>query len=613
MSLQSLYWSEPLWILLVLQPVIILFFRWLHNRQQLNRYAKPNLQPWVEVHKPAHWSRLLLNRNTIYFTAWLFIAIAAAGPRIIEEIPDNASSHGVDIMAVIDISRSMHVQDVTPNRLGRAKQELQSLLPQFQQDRLGLVVYAAHAHQYMPLTYDKSVMRHYLTNLDALSPPTQGSRPVEALRLAEQLLQKQAAGNNRNKAILLITDGEDLQTPADIDTPVFVLGIGSIEGDAIPGHEGEWLRDNNRVLVSRLHEDDLINVAAHNQGLYSRAYKDNIDWDVLYKYGIKRIRDVTSIESSDKVIWSELYAYALLPGILLLILSTVSFSTSNIQEPASKPDSKLAGRIAILVFCVFLIPAQNHVQASDSASAFNSFTEKDYIAAIEKYRSIDGYHGRFGEAASAYRLKDSARAISAFKQAFLNAQNDQQRASALYNLGNSHFQSGDYASAVNSYQDSLIYKPDDHAAQQNMVFSQKLHRTVQKRLARLEKLLRPGRGPKQAQADDKADINDDASVSVDESNDVLEPESDSGINYTATLPEELVLKGLEHAKLASEESSSSGATPRQEEKYRLSISSQQLDVIKDDQQGFWNRILEVEEGFPAPLDKPRQVKGVRAW
>ena len=613
MSLQSLYWSEPLWLLLVLQPIVLLLLRWLHNRQQLSRYADTALQPWVEVHRNKHWSHFLLNRNIIYFSAWLLIAVATAGPRFIEEISDNNNKHGVDIMVVVDISRSMHVQDVSPNRLVRAKLELQSLLPQLQQDRLGLVVYAAHAHQYMPLTYDKNVMRHYLGNIDTLSPPTQGSRPTEALRFADQLLKKQASDTNRHKAILLITDGEGLQSPEELDTPVFILGTGSVEGDAIPGHDGEWLQDNNRVLVSRLHEDILIELAAKNNGLYSRAYKDNIDWDILYQYGIKGIRDTSISQNSDEIIWRELYVYTLFPGLLLLIISTVSLNTRNRQKISLIKGANSISKTALIAFCLFLTLIHNPAEASDNSSAYNLFIEKDYIAAVEKYRAIDGYHGRFGEASSAYRLKDFGHAISSFKLAFLSAENDEQRASALYNLGNSYFQSGDYAAAIISYQDSLIYKADNRFAQKNMDFSQKLYQTVQKRLARLAKLQNPGRGPKQGQAADKTKINDDTSVSVDESNDVLQDNTENGINLTSPLAEKLILKGLEHAQLASSDNSATEASSRQQDKFRSAISHHQLDVIKDDQQLFWNRIFEVEEGFPAPLDKPNNVKGVDAW
>jgi Ca-activated chloride channel family protein len=608
MSLASLYWSEPLWLLLALQPAIILLLRWLHDRKQLGRYANPALHPWVVRHSRSSWRQRLLNRNTSYLAAWICIAIAAAGPRLIEEVPDNTTSHGVDIMAVIDISRSMHVQDVTPSRLGRAKHELQALALQLQQDRLGLVVYAARAHHYMPLTYDKNVMRHYLNNLDSLSPPTQGSRPLEALRLAEQLLQKQDTGNKRGKAILLLTDGENLQTAPDMDTPVFVLGLGSIEGDAIPGYDGDWLRDGSRVLVSRLQEDVLNDTARLNHGRYSRAYKDNSDWQTLYTNGIQSISRAVDIKNDDKVTWHELYVYALLPGLILLIISTMTVKTAGMNLPTSKPVSTLA----MLLFCIAFIPMSD-AQANDAASAYRSFIEKDYLSALEKYRATDGYSGRFGEGASAYRLKDSAHATAAFKQAFLDAQNDQQRAAALYNLGNSHFQSGNYAAAIDSYRDALIYQPGNYPAQRNMAFSQELHTTVQKRLARLQKLLRPGRGPKQARTDEATEIGDDTSISVDESNDVLEQERQSEIDYISVLPEELILKGIEHAQLASEEPTSAPSTTGHDEVVSPTLSRLQLDAIRDDQETFWKRVLEVEEGFPAPLNKPRQIKDVEPW
>ena len=590
MSLESVFWNEPLWLLLALQPLIFLMLRWLKNRQQLKNYANPKLQPWVLIHKSSSWKKYLLNRNNIYFFAWLCFAVAAAGPRIIEEVPDSDAEHGIDIMAVIDISRSMHASDVSPSRLSRAKQELQSLLPLLQNDRLGLIVYAAHAHQYMPLSYDKNIMQHFLNNLDSLKPPTQGSQAIKALELAEQVLNKQSNRKNKSKAILFISDGEGIEIPATMDTPVFILGMGSIEGDTVPDYNGDWLRDKNRIIVSRLQEELLRKIARKNHGQYSRATRTDSDWEQLYTNGIKTISNRTGLKGTEKIIWHELYAYALFPGILLLLISALSFNAGPSRNIVRKRQSQLSAKTIILILCIISIPIENNAQASDNLSAYQSFNKKDYISSLDKYKRIDGYQGRFGEAASAYRLKDYIHAISSFKQLFLNATNEEQRAAALYNLGNSHFQNGNYAEAVSSYQDSLIYSPQNLSTQKNMVFSQKLHTTVQKRLARLEKLLRPGKGPKQARVEENTLISDDTSVSVDESNDVLEESTNFEINYTAILAEELILKGLEHAKLASEKLSSARGEDNQAKNLQLEISRQQLDVIKDEQGKFWNRI-----------------------
>lgn len=604
MNLLSLFWAEPWWLLLALQPVIIFLFKWLQARKQLSRYANPALHPWVVKHRHSSWRQMLLNRNSSYYLAWLCIAVAAAGPRLVEEIPDNTASHGVDIMAVVDISRSMHVRDITPNRLARAKQELQALTQQLQKDRLGLIVYAAHAHQYLPLSHDKNVMQHYLDNLDKLSPPTQGSQPLEALRLAEQLLQQQDPAKARSKAILLLSDGENLPATTGINTPVFVLGLGSIEGDAIPGYEGDWIQDDNQVIVSRLHEEELNSIAQSSHGRYSRAYKDNSDWASLYTNGIQAINQEANIRHDDKVTWHELYAYALLPGLFLLIISTLSFRTGTIRVTTTT--------LAILALCIAGMPIPDAL-ANDSNAAYESFIENDHLTALEKYRAMEGYSGRFGEGASAYRLQESSQAIAAFNQAFLAAQDDRQRAAALYNLGNSHFQNGDYPAAISSYQGALIYQPEYAAALKNMLFSQDLQATVQKRLARLEKLLSPGRGPKQASVDANTPVGEDSSLSIDDNNDPSEKRVDDQLNYSSDLPEVLILKGIAHAQLASDELTATSAISSKNGTGGPGISLRQIDVIRDDQKLFWDRILEIEEGFPAPLKQPRQVKGVESW
>lgn len=608
MNMPALYWDEPLWLLLALQPVVIFLLRWLHDRKQLRRYANPALHPWVIGTGHSNWRRRLLNRNTSYLLAWLCIAIAAAGPKTIEDVPDNTTSHGVDIMAVVDISRSMHIQDTGSPRLLRAKQELLSLVPLLQKDRLGIIVYAARPHQYMPLSFDTHVMQHYLDNLDKLSPPTEGSRPSEALRLAEQLLQKQNPDNNRNQAILLISDGENLDLSTTSGVPIFVLGVGSIEGDAVPGYEGDWLRDNNQVIVSRLHEDELKKIAQQSNGSYSRSYKGNGDWAKLYSTGIQSLTEKTNIQNDDKITWHELYKYALLPGLFLLLLSNIRFVPAKPSSATSTPLSSLI----ILLLGAVLAPLPD-AHANDSGSAYKAFANNDYLSALEQYRSIEGYRGRFGEGASAYRLKDSANAIAAFNQAFLHAEDDTQRAMALYNLGNSHFLSGDYLAATNSFRDVLLYQPDNQLAQRNLVFSQDLHATVQKRLRRLEKLLTPGRGPKPARAAPNTELGNDTSISVDESNDELERASHTEITYASILSEQLILKGIEHAKLAGGEQLTPQASLTTIVQKDLTSSRLRLENIRDDQAAFWRRILEVEEEFPAPLVQPRTIKGVKAW
>ncbi|WP_126454186.1 VWA domain-containing protein [Sulfuriflexus mobilis] len=603
MSIDALYWREPLWLLLAGQPLLIYLLRRAIEKHSLGRYAKASLHAWVVSSSARRGSSRLLNLNTLYLLAWLCLAIAAAGPRSIEALPEQALVSGVDIMVVVDISQSMQAADITPSRLVRARQKLQALIDRLQHDRLGLIAYAAQPHLLMPLTRDKAIMQHFAQLVDGLRPPSQGSRPALALQLAEQQLAQQAIAGGRAQAILLLSDGDNSET-LNTNTPVFVLGMGSIEGEAIPDYADGWIEVAERAVISRLEERALRTIADKSGGDYLAVQNSHTDLDSLYNNGILLLNKEHALLANDKVIWHEWYRYFLVPGILLLFLSTANLRL------------RPAGKLAIIFLLGNLLPVALQTpsaQANDTTrSAYQAFQDADYDKAQSAYQAVEGFHGRFGEGASAYRLQDSLRAIQSFKQAFLAAKNDAQRAQALYNLGNSYFQQGDYATAIDSYRDALLYKPDSPATQTNLQFSTQVHQGVQQRLARLEKLLRPGRGPKQAQPQPDTATGDNAALSVDESNDALEADGEQMLNLTeVAIPETLLRRGLAYAQLVDkrQREDSEGATNYDD----IDIQSVQLDTIQDKQGELWNRLLEVEEGFPAPLQQPVSIRGIQAW
>jgi len=100
---------------------------------------------------------------------------------------------------------------------------------------------------------------------------------------------------------------------------------------------------------------------------------------------------------------------------------------------------------------------------------------------------------------------------------------------------------------------------------------------------------------------------------MDQSNHELELDRQYEIDLSGPRDKALILKGIEHARLASEAPPASLAATAHAEISGPAVSSQQLDVLHDDQEHFWNRILEVEEGFPAPLHRPNKIRGVAPW
>src|SRR5210317_1573188 len=64
------------------------------------------------------------------------------------------TQRGHDVVVALDISNSMLAEDVTPNRLERAKSELVTFLRNQQDSRVGLVLFAGAAFVQCPLTAD---------------------------------------------------------------------------------------------------------------------------------------------------------------------------------------------------------------------------------------------------------------------------------------------------------------------------------------------------------------------------------------------------------------------------------------------------------------------------
>jgi hypothetical protein len=145
--------------------------------------------------------------------------------------------------------------DVQPTRLVRAQQELADLLERNRGVRIGVIGFASVAHVVAPVTEDMNSIRRVLPALDSRLVKLQGSRLVNALDRAAELLAGQPAESVNS--LLIITDGdfdepglaERLQAFAEEGVRVHVLGVGTPEGDAVPGSNDVWFRDRSGQLV----------------------------------------------------------------------------------------------------------------------------------------------------------------------------------------------------------------------------------------------------------------------------------------------------------------------------------------------------------------------------
>ena len=207
--------------------------------------------------------------------AWLFFVIGLARPQLGARLKEH-QSQGVEVMVALDVSNSMLAEDYSPNRLERSKLAISRLVDKLQGDRIGLVVFAGEAFVQLPITADYVSAKVFLKSIDTESVPIQGTALSEALMASARSFSTQS---ERSRAIILISDGEDhegeaieaARAIAEQGIRIYCIGVGSPQGKPIPKN-GSLLKDaSGEIVVTRLNEEILQEIAGAGNGKYVRA------------------------------------------------------------------------------------------------------------------------------------------------------------------------------------------------------------------------------------------------------------------------------------------------------------------------------------------------------
>jgi Ca-activated chloride channel family protein len=221
----------------------------------------------------------------------LFLILALTGPQF-GTVLEMARRKGVDVMMVLDLSRSMRAEDIKPSRLARAKHQIRGLLDLLEGDRVGLVVFAGKAFVQCPLTTDYGAVEIFLDILDAGSVPVQGTAIGDAVRLAMRSFDE---GDLQHKAVVLFTDGEDhvsqpleaARAAAEQGVRIFAVGLGTPAGELIPeeqeGGGFSYHKDERGNYVkTRLDESTLRQMALESDGDYFRSTLGGAELDAIH-------------------------------------------------------------------------------------------------------------------------------------------------------------------------------------------------------------------------------------------------------------------------------------------------------------------------------------------
>jgi Ca-activated chloride channel family protein len=536
----------------------------------------------------------------------------------------------MNVMLVVDVSESMRVTDISPSRLRRAQIEISELLDRATGIRLGIVVFAARPHLYVPLTHDHEAIRYYLKSLDDLVLPTAGSGVNKALSMARnELTTFQHKQQPLPSAIILMSDGDFApnrkETPVnaikanglgDSDIPLYVMGLGHSEGSAIPIKGGGWLEYDGQAVISQLNEPLLSTLAKDHGGRYTPSYNDDSDWKTLYDNGLAEHIPAFSEQTGHAFTnWHEYFPWFLLPGCFFLFVALTPYTFGLIRSGNGK--SALMSVVLFLMLGLHQPPAfaDNQDIKTNIRDAYQLYQTGDYAEALILYGQISGFAGRMGEAACHYRLKAYASAVTQYSQAVLMADTDHRRAIALYNLGNSYFQQGDYASAIHVYEDTLRYDPQHEAAAQNLELSIELEKNIRTRLQLGGRTNRQGSGSLLAEVTESQMTRQDSRLSIAETStqEQIETPLPDDNEESGNRLDDLINKGIDFIKLAAAKQDTSVTTPHKATKSELVDAQLKMGELSDTQALLWKQVFEAEEGFSISLPEPRTLPGVTPW
>lgn len=337
-----MFWENPnflfcLWIL----PAAAFLLVFAHRRRarSARRFADPvmvsRLMPSLKGSRP--WIK-----GGLILIGLACLIVAGARPRFGVYF-EKVSQPGVDLFILLDTSRSMLAEDVTPNRLERAKSDIRDLLKKLPGDRVGLIAFAGRPVVKVPLTTDHGFFSMALDEVDTRSAPRGGSLIGDAIRMGMKAMEER---RDRDQVMVLITDGEDhesypdeaAQLAADRGIKIFTVGLGDPEGFRIPIRDEtgrlKYLKHQGQEVWSKMNEDLLKTIALKTQGAYIPAKTSAYDLGEVYEDHLEGLTR-SEIQAEKRKRYREQFQLFVCLGVAFLLLEMLIPSYPKQTSPAS--------------------------------------------------------------------------------------------------------------------------------------------------------------------------------------------------------------------------------------------------------------------------------------
>ena len=447
--IDTFHFLRPWWFLGLLPVVAVIgFYTWRkRNAGNWETIINPELLPFLL--QGSEGKHALSGPWLVAFmiSAWIFCCLALAGPAW-QQLPQPVHKQDSALVVVLDLSPSMLAEDISPNRLVRARYKLIDILTRRTEGVVGLIVYGGDSHTVSPLTEDSNTIVSMVPVLEPNLLPETGSNVEEGLASAIDLAMN---GGYQQADILLITDGIDKSALSNIEPIISgegnyrlsILGVGTTDGAPIPSFAGGFIKKAGNVIVAKLNVGTLRKIAANNGGSYQTLSADDRDIDNLLAGMDSLLTNSTRETGRSFDLWDD-QGYWLV--LLLLPVLLLSFRKGTVVVVLIAPLLFTAQPVKALEWQdLWKTPDQ---QASEAMTA-------------ENYEAAKGlFQDSRWRGSAAFKAGDFDQAIADFSQ--------DESATGDYNHGNALAKSGDLQGAIKAYNNALSKEPKMEDARFNL-------------------------------------------------------------------------------------------------------------------------------------------------
>tara|TARA_B110000444_G_C18811464_1_gene582808 strand:- start:467 stop:1498 length:1032 start_codon:yes stop_codon:yes gene_type:complete len=269
--------GNPEYQILFLLPILIYLCFWFSSSWRKKKQKELADKELFLLISPTKSNR----KNNIKLLCQLLglclLVIGLINPKIGTRL-ETVTRKGVDVVFAVDVSMSMLAEDVSPNRILKAKQILSKTIDELVNDRIGIIVYAGKAYAQLPLTTDYTAAKMFLRTINTDMVPTQGTDIGNAVEMALSYFE---SGSKKNRALFILSDGESHEKGAlaasklasENGIIINTIALGSSQGGPIPikknGQIIEYKKDRQgKVVVTKMDPEMLQQLALSTQGSF---------------------------------------------------------------------------------------------------------------------------------------------------------------------------------------------------------------------------------------------------------------------------------------------------------------------------------------------------------